>query len=354
MAVTANSIAPTFAGRLACASNCAYAVSTVDGKYVAPSVYDAGVGWQSTPVAVAARKEGLPIGPYINACLVGRNVDGIVVAFRGTVPPALTVASFEDWWQDIVDSAPSSHSPLPGKVHSGFWSALETIWPGLLSALEIELSKSPGTSVYVTGHSKGGPLATLAAARMLLESRTVAKSVTTFASPHPGDTTFVRSYPDEIPVSRFENYLDIVPFIAPTDAFFRFFHDTLPAWMQDEFCRLLPNLCKSLRAASQWNYASLGELEYVTDVGEVVGAQDFRADTLYRLGQIIGELFGIDQPAAGDVSFRAVAPTTALDSGFRRIGAAHCISCKADGTPKFCAGGYMTGSGAGVLCPAPD
>jgi hypothetical protein len=43
---------------------------------------------------------------------------------RGTLPPAWTVASLEDWWQDIVDSVPIAAPPLPGKVHEGFWHAL--------------------------------------------------------------------------------------------------------------------------------------------------------------------------------------------------------------------------------------
>ena len=90
-------VAPTLNSRLASACNCAYGISATSGEYNAPKIYDAGVNWSEKPTPIAEREKGQDFGPYINACLVGLNQDGIIVAFRGTLPPAWTVASVEDW-----------------------------------------------------------------------------------------------------------------------------------------------------------------------------------------------------------------------------------------------------------------
>ena len=347
-------VAPTLNSRLASACNCAYGISATSGEYNAPKIYDAGVNWSEKPTPIAEREKGQDFGPYINACLVGLNQDGIIVAFRGTLPPAWTVASVEDWWQDIVKSAPCAAPPLPGKVHAGFWAALETLWPRVLTAVEKLVAAHPSTPIYVTGHSKGGPLASLGAARLLLANNIQADHVVTFASPYPGDKTFTASYPGSLPVTRIENYLDIVPFVPPTDTFFKFFNDVLPPWLKTDFCTMFPYLCQALKDASQWNYSALGELQFVTSSGDVVGAGSFDADPIYRLGQIIWELLGLKATDMELEKIGNLSPQAHSDTGFTRIGAAHCIACKSDNPEKYCAGGYMTGAGGDPICPSPS
>ncbi len=74
--------ATTLEGRLLCASASAYAVmegeTTLDPQAAMP-YYD-GVGFMQPPAAFQAGKDD------INACLVGTTPDGVVVAFRGTLP----------------------------------------------------------------------------------------------------------------------------------------------------------------------------------------------------------------------------------------------------------------------------
>lgn len=336
-------IAPTLFGRLACACNCAYGISTKNGTYTPPAIYDAGVGWKQPPVAVSAPKAGEKFGPRINACLIGLNGDGIIVAFRGTLPPAWTVASLEDWWQDIVDSAPIAAPPLPGKVHEGFWQALETLWADVLAAVHDLKAANPGARVFVTGHSKGGPLASIGAARLALASDIFADQLVTFASPHPGDGDFVEHYPGAIPVVRFENYLDIVPFLPPTDLFFSLIEKFLK---ETDFCKHFPSICNAAKKAAHWNYQPLGELYYVTDGHAVV----HEADAYYRLLQILVVLLGYSDVEKMKQELGAGQSAQVTDSGLARIGAAHCIGCRSNNPANLCAGGYMTGADGDPVC----
>jgi triacylglycerol lipase len=69
-----------------------------------------------------------------------------------------------------------------GKVHHGFKQELEKIWPDI----QVALKNNPG-NLYVTGHSLGAAMATIAAGR--LQSRVI--SLVTFGSPRVGTQEFV-------------------------------------------------------------------------------------------------------------------------------------------------------------------
>jgi thioesterase domain-containing protein len=57
------------------------------------------------------------------------------------------------------------HKGIEGRVHSGFSQLLGALENALL-ALKSELKAVSATEVCITGHSLGGALATLAAARL--------------------------------------------------------------------------------------------------------------------------------------------------------------------------------------------
>ncbi|MEM9301877.1 MAG: lipase family protein [Pseudomonadota bacterium] len=344
-------VAPTVTSRLACACNCAYGIGTHSGSYAPPAIYDPGVGWLAQPTPISAPEQGQPTGPRINACLVGRNGDGIVVAFRGTLPPAWTVASLEDWWQDIVDSEPIAKAPLPGKVHSGFLAALGTIFNAVVAEVRRLRADTPNAPILVTGHSKGGPLASIGAALLQLQEGIPVNAVVTFASPHPGDQDFVDGYPAAIPVTRYENYLDIVPLLPPTAGFYRVFKDVIPESLAQEFCSWFPGICKALENASNWNYAALGDLRYVTSHGAVVGATDPSANDATRIIEIVATLFGFGASRDALEAASHEANLAMSESGLAAIGAAHCIACRCTDPKKPCAGGYMTGAGGDSICP---
>jgi triacylglycerol lipase len=104
----------------------------------------------------------------------------ILVAFRGTEP-----AKLKDWMTD-ADVDPVGF--LGGKVHAGFLRALRGIWDDLNAAIDTLQRRSQ--SLWITGHSLGAALATLATARFRLESGTPVHGLYTFGSPRVGDGDF--------------------------------------------------------------------------------------------------------------------------------------------------------------------
>jgi len=298
--------ADTVEGRMMCASSCAYSI-TGSGNYTALEPYDSGVGWLGAPVAIVGGQEN------INACLVGVNQhDGIIVAFRGTVLPVpVTKMSILDWWQDIVDSEPKPIPGVPGMVHCGFKDAVETIWTPLLNQVGIYRGMFPGKPVYMTGHSKGGPMATISAARTHFDAGIgwAPSAVYTYASPHPGNEDFVNGFPlTAIPVTRYENYLDVVPLVPPSEDFI-------------QLASKSKRLGRLFKLAEGWNYASLGERKYIDKKHEVItGKPELTAEEFAKLAFMV---------AAGPC-------------GLTKVAMAHMYTCGY---------GYMKGTCPTGICP---
>jgi Lipase (class 3) len=153
-----------------------------------------------------------------DAVLVGRTAFGVVAAFRGTLPPtetdpkrALTAAL--DWINDF-GVAQVVVPYATGRVHNGFHGALENLWPELFPA--IVAAAEGGRRVFLTGHSKGGALAALAAIR-LKTAGIVPAGVMTFGAPKTGNEKFAAAYDLEVPSHwSFEHQDDIVPHLPPT------------------------------------------------------------------------------------------------------------------------------------------
>ena len=93
-----------------------------------------------------------------------------------------------DWLGDL-DAFLVAGADLPGLVHQGFLGALDALWPDVANAIP------PGKTLYFTGHSKGGAIANLAAARYQRQHQpALAPVVTTFAAAKPGDRGFQIDY----------------------------------------------------------------------------------------------------------------------------------------------------------------
>lgn len=122
----------------------------------------------------------------------------LVIAFRGT-----------DDTDDVLYNARFSteQGALGARVHSGFRMALKNVW-GDVEPVILATDKN----VLFTGHSLGGALALLAAARVLEMGRRV-EGVVTFGQPRVGKGKFAREINLRMQsrVFRVINFVDPVP-----------------------------------------------------------------------------------------------------------------------------------------------
>lgn len=108
----------------------------------------------------------------------------IVIAFRGTevnVADMLTDA----WAQPVELSA-----RVPGRVHGGFATTCGALWPDLMLKVSAARKKFPAARLWLTGHSLGGGLANMAAAKLLFDEKLEVQGLLTFGTPVTGDETF--------------------------------------------------------------------------------------------------------------------------------------------------------------------
>ncbi|MEV6820301.1 lipase family protein [Nocardiopsis dassonvillei] len=135
--------------------------------------------------------------------------DMIITAFRGTEPTEI-----RDWLSD-------ANAPLvPGQanrgmVHWGFNQALEAVYPAIHAA--VGEMRANGQSVWFTGHSLGGALAMLAAARLYFSDGVLADGVYTFGQPRTCDAALAGAYDEAFRgrMFRFVNNNDIVAQVPP-------------------------------------------------------------------------------------------------------------------------------------------
>lgn len=156
----------------------------------------------------ALQRGGLQYGTHFHAATTGTQAfaalspgGDVFLVFRGTQPNDPTdIGTDADFvlrpWRD-----------LPGEalVHSGFANALDSVWDQQIMPW---LAAHKGAKLWVTGHSLGAALSTLAAAlcpqAMLI----------TFGSPRVGNPNFSQAFQEQR-VRRFVNCCDIVTMIPP-------------------------------------------------------------------------------------------------------------------------------------------
>ena len=135
---------------------------------------------------------------------VGSDEQRAVVAFRGT-------DSAPDWRSNGW-ATKSTPEWLPGvEVHHGFLRALEPV----VARIDSLVGNRP---VWICGHSLGGAIATLYAARCLVLGRAVA-GVVTIGQPRVGTASFAQFYQARLESRhiRIQNISDPVPRVAPSD-----------------------------------------------------------------------------------------------------------------------------------------
>ncbi|MEO6217611.1 MAG: lipase family protein [Sphingomonas sp.] len=130
------------------------------------------------------------------------NDDGqAIIAFRGTQA---------DSFRDLITDATFilENWDRPGRVHSGFSAALSSI----LAPIESWLRDTNPSRLLLTGHSLGGALATVLAARLVDGDRPI--ELVTFGSPRVGDEALVASL-GSLAVRRYVNCTDAVALLPP-------------------------------------------------------------------------------------------------------------------------------------------
>jgi len=162
--------------------------------------------------AIALGRWGFEQVAFVNEddtqAFVATNDRLTVVSFRGTEPNSLS-----DWLTDAHTSLVTG--PLGAKVHAGFYWSLREAWK-IVDDCVADFDRRRGKPLWITGHSLGGALATLAAARWLSAGRPV-QGIYTYGQPRAGDEDFARSFNFAFRphTFRFVNNNDLVSRVPP-------------------------------------------------------------------------------------------------------------------------------------------
>ncbi|MGA9854994.1 MAG: lipase family protein [Gammaproteobacteria bacterium] len=195
-----------------------------------------------------------------DAALMWRSDSDVIIAFRGTLPfktdsqqdAANQQLIIEDWLND-ADFTPQPDPEL-GLVHAGFKDSFDNLWPGIaqqIKAWQAAGKLGPQVKVYITGHSKGGALAMLAALKLRVENILPVTEVVTFAAPRVGGADFAAKYAAQGIVGyRYENQDDLVPHVP----------------LDKQELLILPLLEKTFgfKGIQTGDYVSVGQLRYIT------------------------------------------------------------------------------------------
>jgi triacylglycerol lipase len=144
-----------------------------------------------------------------------RSATDAVLAFRGT----------DDFPDDIADirfnQAPYPYDSNAGMTHIGFTYVYESCRTAVIAAVS---ALPAGITLYITGHSLGGAVATLAALDVAVNTQFKQPIIYTFASPRVGDPSSASRFDGTLVTSplyswRVVNMFDIVPQLPPRDIF---------------------------------------------------------------------------------------------------------------------------------------
>ena len=159
---------------------------------------------------VATKKMGFPWCKLISRdgaeVLVVKDRNDLWFAFRGTEPSKLNDVTAD---LKLMKNAATAG----GKVHSGFQQEVNDLWMDVLAEIEHNQQLKVQKDIYMTGHSLGAAMATIAA------TRHSPVELFTFGSPRVGGPKFIKNI--KCPHLRFMNNNDIVCRIPPSWLGFR-------------------------------------------------------------------------------------------------------------------------------------
>jgi len=164
--------------------------------------------WGLEPIALVTNNVAprLPLVSTRGIIATGRGAT--IAAFAGTDPAALS-----NWVTNF------NLGQRTRDIHRGFEDAFAAVWDDVATAL-----KSNALPLFITGHSLGGALAVIAAARLHRELKIDATAIYTFGAPRVGSAAFANTYNGcglGERTYRLIHGLDIVPTLPPSRLGFR-------------------------------------------------------------------------------------------------------------------------------------
>lgn len=146
-------------------------------------------------------------------CFVMHDDRAIIVVCRGT--------QIDDFWAKVIDiSTDLKFIPVAdgagGLVHQGFLEGLTLVW----DALKVHLAQilNNDRKLWLTGHSLGAAVATLAAERINRETGNSVQGLYTYGSPRVGDSNFKSRFDEKSLAARtfrIVNNSDIIARVPP-------------------------------------------------------------------------------------------------------------------------------------------
>jgi len=132
---------------------------------------------------------------------LAKNDEFAVLAFRGTQPTR---------WEDVrTDLRALKQKTIEGKVHRGFKEAFDDVRDEIFDIVDKSIGKD--LPLYITGHSLGAALATVATQELEEKFDDLIAACYTFGSPRVGDGKYEKSI--KAPVYRIVNTTDIVTLV---------------------------------------------------------------------------------------------------------------------------------------------
>uniref|UniRef100_A0A7E4W0Y4 Lipase_3 domain-containing protein n=1 Tax=Panagrellus redivivus TaxID=6233 RepID=A0A7E4W0Y4_PANRE len=137
----------------------------------------------------------------------------IILAFRGSNDNFQVIEEAGSIFKQMEDSI------IGGKVNSYFYKAFQTLWTdGLRDSFLTAKNACPSYEIWVTGHSLGAAMASLAAGDIvkLGYSNNAVVKLVTFGQPRTGDSDYAAAHDLLLPDSyRVVHAHDIVPHLPP-------------------------------------------------------------------------------------------------------------------------------------------
>ncbi|MEK3715921.1 lipase family protein [Paenibacillus sp. FSL R7-0333] len=132
----------------------------------------------------------------------------IIIAWRGSI-------STNDWLSNMNAAQKKfKYIQEPCMTHRGFTDIYASARDAILSVLG---TLSPEKTLYVTGHSLGGALATLCALDVSANSAFTTPRLYTYGSPRVGDPDFANAFSRYVRSSyRYANLFDVTTYVPPT------------------------------------------------------------------------------------------------------------------------------------------